>query len=34
MPASSGRIRLVEGAVVAVICGYFGYGPLRTLAGI
>ena len=34
MPASSRRIRLVEGAVVAAICGYFAYGLLRTIAGI
>ena len=32
-PASSARIRVVEGAVVAAICGYFGWGLLRTLAG-
>lgn len=33
-PASSARIRVVEGLVVAAICGYFGFGLLRTLAGI
>jgi len=32
-PASSARIRIVEGAVVAAICAYFGWGLLRTLAG-
>jgi len=32
-PASSARIRIVEGAVLAAICGYFGWGLLRTLAG-
>ena len=32
-PASSARIRFVEGAVVVGICGYFGWGLLRTLAG-
>jgi len=32
-PASSTRIRIVEGAVVVAICGYFGWGLLRTLAG-
>jgi len=33
LPASSTGIRVVEGAVVAVICGYFAWGLLRTLAG-
>ena len=33
VPASSARIRVVEGAVLAAICGYFGWGLLRTLAG-
>ncbi|HEY2558325.1 MAG TPA: hypothetical protein VGI48_01285 [Caldimonas sp.] len=33
MPATSARIRIVEGAVVAAICAYFGWGLLRTLAG-
>ena len=32
-PASSARIRLVEGAVIAAICGYFAWGLLRTVAG-
>jgi hypothetical protein len=32
-PASSARIRVVEGAVLAAICGYFGWGLLRTLTG-
>ncbi len=33
MPASSARILIVEGAVLAAICGYFGIGLLRTLIG-
>jgi hypothetical protein len=33
-PASSARIRIVEGTVLAAICGYFGWGLLRTLAGV
>jgi hypothetical protein len=33
MPSSSVSIRLVEGAVIAAICGYFAWGLLRTLAG-
>ena len=33
-PASSTHIRIVEGAVIAAICAYFGYGLLRALAGI
>ena len=33
LPASSARIRVVEGAVLAAICAYFGWGLLRTLAG-
>jgi hypothetical protein len=33
-PASSARIRVVEGAVLAAICGYFGWGLLRTFAGL
>src|SRR4030095_200943 len=33
MPSSSASIRLVEGAVIAAICGYFAWGLLRTLAG-
>jgi hypothetical protein len=32
-PASSARIRIVEGLVVAAICGYFAFGLLRTLFG-
>ena len=32
-PASSVRIRVVEGAVIAAICCYFAGGLLRTLAG-
>jgi hypothetical protein len=32
-PASSARIRIVEGLVVAAICGYFGFGLLRALFG-
>jgi len=32
-PSSSASIRLVEGAVIAAICGYFAWGVLRTLAG-
>jgi hypothetical protein len=33
-PASSARIRFVEGAVLAAVCGYFAWGLARTLAGI
>jgi hypothetical protein len=33
-PASSARIRVVEGAVLVAICGYFAFGLLRTLAGM
>ena len=33
LPASSTRIRIVEGAVLAAICGYFAWGLVRTLAG-
>jgi len=32
-PASSARIRIVESAVLAAVCGYFAWGLLRTLAG-
>jgi hypothetical protein len=32
-PASSARIRIVETVVIAAICGYFGFGLARTLAG-
>ena len=32
-PSSSAGIRLVEGAVLAAICGYFAWGLLTTLAG-
>jgi hypothetical protein len=32
-PASSARIRVVEAAVLAAICGYFGWGLLKTLTG-
>jgi len=32
-PASSSRIRIVEGVVVAALCAYFGWALLRTLAG-
>ena len=32
-PASSARIRVVEGVVLAAICAYFGWGLLRTLVG-
>ena len=32
-PVSSARIRVVEAAVLAAICGYFGWGLLRTFAG-
>jgi hypothetical protein len=32
-PASSARIRVVEALVLAAICGYFGFGLARTLAG-
>src|SRR5829696_5681925 len=32
-PASSARIRGVEMAVIAAICGYFGFSLLSTLAG-
>lgn len=31
-PASSARIRVVEGVVVAAICAYFGWALLRTFA--
>lgn len=33
MPSSSAGIRVVEGAVIAAICGYFAWGLLRTFAG-
>ena len=33
-PASSARIRFVEGAVLAVVCGYFAWGLVRTIAGV
>jgi hypothetical protein len=33
-PASSARIRVVEGAVLVAICGYFALGLLRTFAGM
>ena len=33
VPASSIGIRVVEGAVIAAICGYFAWGLVRTLAG-
>ena len=32
-PSSSAAIHLVEGAVIAMVCGYFAWGLLRTLAG-
>jgi len=32
-PASSARIRIVEGVVLAAVCGYFAWGLVRTLAG-
>jgi hypothetical protein len=32
-PTSSARIRLVEALVLASICGYFGFGLVRMLAG-
>ena len=33
-PASSARIRFVEGAVLVAICGYFGFGLLSALAAM
>jgi hypothetical protein len=33
LPSSSASIRVVEGAVIAAICGYFAWGLVRTLAG-
>jgi len=33
-PASSARIRVVEALVLAAVCGYFGFGMARTLAGL
>ncbi len=33
-PAVSARIRVVEGVVLAAICGYFGLGLVRTFAGL
>ena len=33
VPSSSAAIHLVEGAVIAVVCGYFVWGLLRTFAG-
>ena len=33
LPSSSAGIRVVEGAVIATVCGYFAWGLLRTLAG-
>ncbi|MGZ8261113.1 MAG: hypothetical protein ACXWUL_11305 [Caldimonas sp.] len=32
-PASSARIRVVEGAVLAALCAYFGWGLLSALVG-
>ena len=34
MPASSGRIRFVEGAVIAALCGWFFYGGLAVLGWV
>ena len=33
VPASSARIRVVEALVLAAVCGYFGIGLVRALAG-
>jgi hypothetical protein len=33
-PKSSAHIRVVEGAVLLAVCGYFGWGLLRTLVGV
>jgi hypothetical protein len=33
-PASSARIRFVEGAVLVAICGYFGFGLLSALVAM
>lgn len=33
VPSSSVGIRIVEGVVIAAICGYFAWGLLRALAG-
>jgi hypothetical protein len=33
VPTSSARIRIVEGAVLAAVCAYFGWGLVRALAG-
>ena len=33
-PASSGRVRLVEGAVIAALCGWFFYGGLAVLGWV
>jgi hypothetical protein len=33
-PKSSAHIRMVEGAVLLAVCGYFGWGLLRTLVGV
>jgi hypothetical protein len=33
VPASSARILVVEGALVAALCGYFAWALVRTLAG-
>ena len=34
LPASSGRIRVVEGAVIAALCGWFLYGGLAVLGWV
>jgi len=33
-PASSGRVRAVEGAVIAALCGWFFYGGLAVLGWV
>jgi hypothetical protein len=33
-PASSGRVRMVEGAVIAALCGWFFYGGLAVLGWV
>jgi hypothetical protein len=33
-PASSARIRFVEGAVLVAICGYFGFGLLSAVVAM
>ena len=33
-PASSARIRTVEALVLAAVCAYFGFGLVRTFAGL